>query len=70
MKQREIVARIEEIDAVRARISVPAFSVEEIEALLNERKELVKKYRRNSTSRARGQAHRDLGLTKTPYGWE
>ena len=33
-------------------------------------KEETKRLRRNAQARARNQARRDLGLTKTPYGWE
>jgi hypothetical protein len=33
------------------------------------RQEAARK-RKNAAARARAQALRDLGLTKTPYGWE
>jgi len=70
MNNEKIIARIREIDAIRARITAPAFSVEEITALQDERKDLLKRHKRNKKVRERNQALRDLGLTKTKYGWE
>jgi hypothetical protein len=42
-----------------------------VDPILEKRvKETIARLRRNKSARLRNQTYRDLGLTRTPYGWE